>query len=381
MKRVLAFLLAALLLSTPTLAVNVLPEESMNLACTSAVLMEKESGTLIYAKNAHERLSPASVTKVMSLLLVAEAVDGGEISLSDAVSASARAASMGGSQVWLKEGEQFTVSDLIKCVAVVSANDCTVALAEYLAGSEDAFVARMNERAAEMGLQDTHFTNCTGLFEDDNHLTSAYDIAVMSRELLSHAFIREYTKIWMDTIRDGAFGLTNTNRLVRYYQGATGLKTGFTTKAMFCLSASAERNGVEYIAVIMHGETSDKRFEAARALLDYAFANYSTVSLRMPEPLSPILVELGGAESMQPIYSGPEKALVEKGNAKEIRYEPELLERVQAPVAEGQQLGTLRVYTGEELLAEVPIIAPNSVERLNTWKIYLMFTKRLLGGN
>jgi D-alanyl-D-alanine carboxypeptidase (penicillin-binding protein 5/6) len=380
MKRLLAFLLAALLLSTPALAVEVLPEESMNLACTSAVLMEKESGSLIYAKNAHERLSPASVTKVMSLLLVAEAVDGGIISLDDTVSASARAASMGGSQIWLKEGEQLTVGELIKCVAVVSANDCTVALAEYLAGSEDAFVANMNERAAKLGLQDTHFTNSTGLFEDDNHYTSAYDVAIMSRMLLSHDFIRQYTTIWMDTIRDGAFGLTNTNRLVRFYPGATGLKTGFTTKAMYCLSASAERNGVEYIAVIMHGDTSDKRFEAAKALLDYAFSNYTTVSLRMPDPLSPVLVELGGKESVQPVYEGPEKALVEKSNTKELRYEPELAERVQAPVSAGQRLGTLRVYTGEELLAEVPIVAADAVERMNTWKIFLMFSRRLMGG-
>jgi D-alanyl-D-alanine carboxypeptidase (penicillin-binding protein 5/6) len=238
----------------------------------------------------------------------------------------------------------------------------------------------MNERAAELGLQNTHFTNSTGLFEDDNHYTSAYDVAVMSRALLSHDFIRQYTTTWMDTIRDGAFGLTNTNRLVRFYPGTTGLKTGFTTKAMYCLAASAERNGVEYIAVIMRGDTSDKRFEAAKALLDYAFSNYTTVSLRMPEPLSPVLVELGGQESVQPVYAGPEKALVEKSNTKQLRYEPEIAERIQAPVSAGQRLGTLRVYTGEELLAEVPIVAADSVERMNTWKIFLMFTRRLMGG-
>ena len=255
MRRFICAALAALYLTIPALAVETLPEESFSLSCTAAVLMERQTGTVLYEKEAHRHLSPASVTKVMTLLLVAEAVESGAVSPDDPVTASRRAASMGGSQVWLEEGEVMTVAEMTKCVAVVSANDCAVALAE--------------------ALSDTHFTNCTGLFEDAEHYTCAYDIAVMSRELLKHEFVRQYTTLWQDTIRSGEFGLTNTNKLVRHYNGCTGLKTGFTSTAMYCLAASAERGGVEYIAVILHGETSQLRFDAARTLLDYAFANYT----------------------------------------------------------------------------------------------------------
>ena len=284
MRRFICAALAALYLTIPALAVETLPEESFSLSCTAAVLMERQTGTVLYEKEAHRHLSPASVTKVMTLLLVAEAVESGAVSPDDPVTASRRAASMGGSQIWLEEGEVMTVAEMTKCVAVVSANDCAVALAEALCGSEEAFVARMNRRAEELGLSDTHFTNCTGLFEDAEHYTCAYDIAVMSRELLKHEFVRQYTTLWQDTIRSGEFGLTNTNKLVRHYNGCTGLKTGFTSTAMYCLAASAERGGVEYIAVILHGETSQLRFDAARTLLDYAFANYTLV---MPETGAP----------------------------------------------------------------------------------------------
>ena len=256
MRRFICAALAALYLTIPALAVETLPEESFSLSCTAAVLMERQTGTVLYEKEAHRHLSPASVTKVMTLLLVAEAVESGAVSPDDPVTASRRAASMGGSQIWLEEGEVMTVAEMTKCVAVVSANDCAVALAEALCGSEEAFVARMNRRAEELGLSDTHFTNCTGLFEDAEHYTCAYDIAVISRELLKHEFVRQYTTLWQDTIRSGEFGLTNTNKLVRHYNGCTGLKTGFTSTAMYCLAASAERGGVEYIAVILHGETS-----------------------------------------------------------------------------------------------------------------------------
>ena len=281
MRRIVCAALAALYLTIPALAVDPLPEETFSLSCTAAVLMEAHTGTVLYEKEAHRHLSPASVTKIMTLLLVAEAVESGAVSPDDPVTASRRAASMGGSQIWLEEGETMTVAEMTKCVAVVSANDCAVALAEALCGSEEAFVARMNRRAGELGLSDTHFTNCTGLFEDPEHYTSAYDIAVMSRELLRHEFVRQYTTLWQDTIRSGAFGLTNTNKLVRHYSGCTGLKTGFTTTAMYCLAASAERGGVEYIAVVLHGETSQLRFDAARTLLDYAFANYTQRVRRM----------------------------------------------------------------------------------------------------
>ena len=214
-------------------AAEPLPEDSVSLDCTAAVLMERETGEILYAREEHVHLFPASVTKVMTLLLAAEAVDRGELRPEEIITASPRAASMGGSQIWLREGEQMTAAEMVKCVAVVSANDCAVALAEHLCGSEEAFTRRMNQRAEELGMEDTHFTNCTGLFEDPQHYTSAYDIAVMSRELLGHEFIRQFTGIWTDTIRNGSFGLTNTNKLVRYYPGCTGLKTGFTSAAMF----------------------------------------------------------------------------------------------------------------------------------------------------
>ena len=370
MKKTVAFLLALCLLWTPALAVEALPEETFRLSCDAAVLMERMSGEVIYGKNASEHRAIASVTKIMTLLLVAEALERGEISLGTVVTASARAASMGGSQVWLREGEQFTVSEMIKCVAVVSANDCAVALAEHLAGSEETFVARMNKRAGELGLQDTSFTNCTGLFENENHYSSAYDVAVMSRELLRHDFIKDYTTIWMDTIRDGTSQLVNSNLLVRHYAGTTGLKTGFTTKAMYCVAASAQRDGTEYIAVVLHDETSDQRFQSARTLMDYAFANYTTASLRPPEALAPVLVQLGTADSVQPVFEGSEKILLERSALGAIRYETQVAESVVAPVSAGERLGSLRVYTGEKLLAEVPIVAENDVGRLNLWQIF-----------
>jgi D-alanyl-D-alanine carboxypeptidase (penicillin-binding protein 5/6) len=248
----------------------------------SALLMEKETGKVLYEHNPHERLAPASVTKIMTLLLVAERLDSGLLGLGDMVTVSAHAAGMGGSQIYLEEGEQMTVEELLKAVAVASANDAAVALAEQVAGSEGAFVDMMNSRAMELGMKDTVFANCSGLPSEEEHFTSAYDIALMSRELLKHPFIKKYTTIWMDTVRRGEFGISNTNKLVRFYKGTTGLKTGFTEKALYCLAASAERDGVEYIAVIMRAETSDIRFESAKLLLNYAFATYTLVSV-MPD--------------------------------------------------------------------------------------------------
>ena len=359
MRRIVCAALAALYLTIPALAVDPLPEETFSLSCTAAVLMEAHTGTVLYEKEAHRHLSPASVTKIMTLLLVAEAVESGAVSPDDPVTASRRAASMGGSQIWLEEGETMTVAEMTKCVAVVSANDCAVALAEALCGSEEAFVARMNRRAGELGLSDTHFTNCTGLFEDPEHYTSAYDIAVMSRELLRHDFIRQYTTLWQDTIRSGAFGLTNTNKLVRHYSGCTGLKTGFTTTAMYCLAASAERGGVEYIAVVLHGETSQLRFDAARTLLDYAFANYTLV---MPETGAPdVPVSLGTASAVRAACDGAGTILIEKARQKELSAVYELPEKVSAPVAAGQLLGTLRYVAGGETVASVPIYAAEAV--------------------
>ena len=302
-KRIVSLLLAAALL---TGAASAAGEEStaehpdLDLSAASAVLMEKETGSLLYEKESHQQLEPASVTKVMTLLLVMEDLDSGRLSKEDLVTVSAAAAGMGGSQVYLKEGEQFSAGELIKCIAVVSGNDAAVAMAEHLAGSEAAFVERMNRRAQELGMKDTVFVNCTGLPAAGHH-SSAYDIALMSRELiLHHPDIRTYTTIWMDSIRDGAFGLTNTNRLVRFYPGATGLKTGSTDSALYCLSATAERDGMELIAVVMKAPSSAHRFGDAKALLDYGFSAWSLVSIYPDTPLAPIPVLLGTVDQIQP---------------------------------------------------------------------------------
>jgi len=379
MRKFLSFLLAAAVLTLPCLAVEPLAENTFDLKCDAAVLMEARTGTVLYARGESARLSPASVTKVMTLLLVAEAVDSGAVTRQDMVTASARAASMGGSQIWLEQGEQMSIGEMTKCVAVVSANDCAVALAEHLCGTEEAFVARMNQRAEELGLENTHFTNCTGLFEDPEHYTSAYDVAVMSRELLSHEFIREYTGIWMDSIRNGEFGLTNTNKLVYHYEGCTGLKTGFTATAMFCLAASAKRDGVEYIAVILHGDTSQDRFDAARALLDHAFANYTLVQPSPEEPLPPVSVVMGRSGQVQPVCDGGGAVLVEKAVRNRLTTEVTLPESVNAPVTAGQELGMLLIRDGENTVAAVPLTAGESVERLTLLQVWLRLLGCLLG--
>ena len=344
-------------------------------AAPSAILMEKVTGEILYEKNSHERRPPASVTKVMTMLLIAEAVDSGEITLEDEVTASAGAASMGGSQVWLEEGEVMTVSDMLKCIAVASANDCAVAMAEYISGSEDAFVERMNARAAELGLEDTHFTNCTGLFDDDEHYTSAYDIAVMSRELMLHDWIKDYTTIWMDSIRDGEFGLSNTNKLVRHYEGCTGLKTGFTSEAMYCLSATAERDGMELIAVIMHSESIESRNRDASSLLNYGFAAFELCSLRPEGALPPVRVTLGESDSVQPVCEGDGALLLPKGTLTDVERTVALADSVPAPVSAGDRLGTLTVVSSGETLAELPIVAGSDVGRLSSWALLA----RLLG--
>ncbi|NLH00933.1 MAG: D-alanyl-D-alanine carboxypeptidase [Clostridiales bacterium] len=380
MKRLIISVLIAAIISTNAFAIQTVGEETINVPVPSAVLMEKTSGEVIFEKNAHEKMAPASVTKVMTLLLVIEEIEAGRLSESDKVVCSSHAASMGGSQIWLEEGETMTVHDMLKAVAVVSANDCAVALAEHISGSEESFVAKMNARAAELGMNDTHFVDCTGLTDDPNHLTTAYDIALMSRKLISYDRIKNYTTIWMDTLRNGEAELVNTNKLVRFYKGATGLKTGFTTKAMYCLSATAERNGVEYIAVVMHAATSQERFESAKTLLNFAFANYAVCPLRSPEALPPVRVELGEYDSVQPIYSGNEGLLIEKDKMGKLRYEVNLPESISAPVTEGQQLGEMAVYSGESELARVPILAGNSVGKLTMFKMYGRVLLRMFGG-
>lgn len=377
MKRIFCLLFAAALLITGASAVEPLKDDAISIPVPSAILMEKTTGEILYEKNAHERLAPASVTKVMTLLLIVEAIESGTLSTEDTVICSANAASMGGSQVFLAEGEEMSVHDLLKSLVVASGNDAAVALAEHIAGSEEAFVSQMNARAEELGLENTHFTNCTGLFDSDDHYTSAHDMAMISRELISHSMIRDYTTIWMDTIRDGSFGLANTNKLIYYYSGATGLKTGFTDKAMYCLSATAERDGVEYIAVVMHGETSAERFDSAKTLLNYAFSNYTLVSLETEEVLPEIPVTLGTEETIRPICKTSETLLLPKADAVDIQYDVECAEAVEAPVKAGQELGTVTVRSGDTILAELPLIAETAVARLTTPQVFVSLLRSL----
>ena len=379
MKKYVSLLLAALALAAavpPSGAA--LADSGLNLSCASCVLMEKETGTILLEDNAHEKLEPASVTKIMTLLLVMEAVDSGRIRLEDPVSVSAYAAGMGGSQVYLEEGEQMSVSEMLKCVTVVSGNDCAVALAERLAGSEGAFVAQMNQRAQELGMADTTFLNCTGL-PAQGHVTSAHDIALMSRELiLNHPKIRDYTTIWMDSIRDGSFGLTNTNRLVRFYQGTTGLKTGFTSSAQYCMSATAERGGMELIAVVMKSPSTNQRFDDAKSLLDYGFANYTLVPVYPEVPLAPIDVLLGAQPQVQPQPERDCRLLVRKGEETQVTTRLSLAENVEAPVERGQILGKLEVYVGGTLRDTIPILSSQPVERLSIPGIFSQMLSKLL---
>ena len=361
MKRILVFVLAVWMLAGSVTAAE--PEA----AGKGVILMDAATGTILYESNAHEKLAPASVTKVMTMLLIMEAIDGGQLRWDDPVTASEAAAAKGGSQVYLKAGETMTVADMLKSIAVSSANDCACAMAEHIAGSEAAFVEKMNRRAAELGMADTHFVNCTGLDDDPaakDHKTSAHDIAVMSRELLAnHPDIKQYTTIWMDTIRDGAFGLSNTNKMVRYYPGCTGLKTGFTSSAGYCLSASAARDGLELIAVVLGADTSQNRFAACKSLLDYGFANHALYTPVMQEGAS-VPVTLGQTESVAVIPETAPQLLVEKAKVSAITTEVTLEPAVDAPVAQGQKLGMLTVKAGEELLAEIPLVAETAVERL-----------------
>ena len=336
----------------------------------SCLLMEKTTGQVLYAVNEHEPLEPASVTKVMTILLTMEAIDSGSLSYDDTVTASAYACSMGGSQIWLKENEQLTVEDMLKAVCVVSANDASVALAEHLAGSAEAFVEQMNQRAAELGMADTHFVNPTGL-PAKGHVTSAHDIALMSRELiLNHPDIRRFTTIWTDSLRDGAFGLSNTNKLIRFYPGATGLKTGSTDAALYCLSATAERDGMELISVVMGAPTSTQRFEGAKVLLNYGFAAYGLAQAQPPQPLAPIPVILGDQAAVTPRLAEDPTILAPKEKLAAMEVEVQMAESLSAPVDAGAEVGRMTVTSNGETLASIPLTADAAVARLSYWQIF-----------
>ena len=377
MQKLIAITLAVLLLCS---CIPTSRAAGPEVPAPSAILMDAATGTVLYEKNAHQRLAPASVTKVMTLLLVMEALDSGRISWEDTVIASETAAAKGGSQIYLEAGERLSMDEMLKSVVVSSANDCATALAEHVAGSEGAVGELMNSRAAELDRKDTHFGNCTGLDDEPNaeeHLTSAHDLAVMSRELLRHDRIRDYTTIWMDTVRDGKFGLSNTNKLVRFYEGTTGLKTGYTSGAGHCLSASAKRDGMELIAVVLHCGSSADRFESAKTLLNYGFANYALVSCELPEALVPIPVDLGTQPVILPTLQSAAPLLINTSELPRISKTVSLPEKLEAPVAEGQQLGTLTIPAGDHVLGEIPIVSPVSVEKLSLWQLTVRLLRSL----
>lgn len=381
MKRVLGILLAAVLTA------SLLPQQAaavnLDLNAKSALLMDVATGTVLYEKECHERLAPASVTKVMTMLLIMEALDSGRIQLTDPVTASEAAAAKGGSQIYLKVGETMPVSDMLKSIAVSSANDCACAMAELLAGSESAFVEQMNQRAQELGMADTRFVNCTGLddsAEAKEHRTSAYDIALMSRELLKyHPDIKNYTTIWMDTVRSGAFGLSNTNKLIRFYSGATGLKTGYTTGAGYCLSASAKREDMELIAVVMGCESSQKRTADCKALLDYGYASYSVVRPGLKEGRT-VAVHLGKQATVPVELVDRREILVDKAKRTSLSAKVELVQAVPAPVEKGQNLGTIKVYSDDKMLIQLPLVAAEAVEKLTYWDVYKIILRRVALG-
>ena len=379
-KRMLAIFVLLVLLAGALLPAVRAAE--LDLPAPSYVLMERSTGEVLLEHNAHERLRPASVTKVMTLLLIMEALDDGRIGWDDMVQTSAAAAAKGGSQIYLEENEQLPLEEMLKSIVVSSANDCACAMAEHIAGSEAAFVEMMNARAEQLGMTDTHFVNCTGLDDEPEaaeHLTTAYDIALMSRELLGHEAIKKYTTIWMDTVRDGQFGLSNTNKLVRFYDGTTGLKTGYTSAAGHCLSASAERNGMELIAVVLHCASSTDRFESAKALLNYGFSNYALVT---PEPgeLPAVPVTLGTAAEITPVLADETPILIDKALAAGVETRVCVDESVTAPVEAGQTLGTLTITSGGQTIAERDLIAPESVGALRWGDVFLQMLRALCMG-
>lgn len=376
MKRCICITICICLLFCLCLPVSA-EEMPVEIKAKSVVLMDETTGQVLLKQNENEKLYPASVTKIMSMLLVMEALDGNKIRLTDTVSTTPTAASKGGSQIWLKEGEQMTVDELLKATAVYSANDACTLLGEYVAGSDEAFVEMMNNRAAELGMKNTHFDNCTGLDDESTtHLTTAYDIALMSRELMKHSLIREYTTIWMDSLRGGKTELVNTNKLIRFYDGATGLKTGTTSKAGCCISATATRGGTSLIAVVMGAGNSTDRFETAKSLLNWGFANYSTVTPTVDKKLITDVNVLTGEERViKPQIVNVPSLLVKKGREMDVKQKIELTTAVEAPVESNQTLGKVVFTLDGEKIGECSLTAPHYVEKLTLHAVFV----RMLG--
>ena len=359
-KRFFTVIMSGLLLVLSVVSVSALSED--DISAPGAVLMDADSGKILYEKNAHEQRPCASITKVMTLTLVMEALDSGKISLDDTVTASAHAASMGGSDIWLEEGEQMTVDDMIKATAVASANDAAVALAEFVSGSEDDFVAEMNAKARDLGMDDTTFLNCNGL-DEEGHITSAYDVALMSRELIRHKKIFDYTSIWLDYLRGGKTQIVNTNKLLRTYDGITGLKTGTTGDAGSCITATAERNGLSLIAVVLGADNGTVRFRDAAALLDYGFASFETKELSLNDELFPITVE-GGLQNTAKIKCDDVSYItMPKGGGDQLKQTLDIPESIEAPVSEGDRIGSLTFSMGGEEIASFDVVADETVEK------------------
>lgn len=374
MKRVLSVVLCFLLFAQTASA-------QVSLSSKSAVLIEAGTGQVLTEQNMHEKLPPASVTKVMTMLLIMEAIDSGKIGMDDMVTCSEYAATMGGSQVYLEPGEQMSVSEMLKAIAVASANDACVAMAEHIAGNEEAFVTQMNQRAAELGMKDTVFCNTNGL-PDPNHLTSAYDISLMSKELLKHEKIFPFLGIWTDSLRNGAFGLANTNKLIRFYKGANGIKTGSTADAGFCLSASAVRNGMQLIAVVLGAPTSKERFADATALLDYGFANYEIgTAVDAGQVLANIPVLKGKTAEVALVPQTAFAPLLPKGKKDNVTQVLEIPESVLAPVTQGQELGQVRFLLEDGEIGCVPLVAAETVEKLGMGESFLRICRAWVVAN
>lgn len=362
MKKVICFFICVCFMMH-SVAVFAEGNTDLGLNAKSAILMEESTGNILYESNPDERLPIASVTKVMTMLLIMEAVDSGKISLDDMVTVSENAMSYGGSTMFLETGEQLTVNDMLKGIAVASANDGCVAMAEHLAGSESAFVDMMNEKAKELGMENTHFMNTNGLDEDD-HYSSARDVAIMSRELMKHETIFNYTSIWMDTLRGGKFQLANTNKLIRFYDGANGLKTGSTSKALCCLSAAAKRNDMQLIAVVLGAPTSAERFASAKSLLDYGFANYAVnTQITAGDEVQNIAVEKGVDKEVGVVAGDSCSTLVKKGQEDNITKEIKIDETITAPIEAGQKIGTMTISRDGEVIADIDLNASSAVEK------------------